>query len=110
MRESQTAVLERKAIYTGDFTTEPFETAWAAEARWFARVMDLAAGTTVRMVTQVSPDGLTWVDHESPAMETTATGLVTAPVREFGAWLRLRGCLDGPDPSARLMIYLALKS
>jgi hypothetical protein len=110
MRESQTAVLERKAIYAGDFTTEPFEAAWAGEARWFARVLDLAAGTTVRMVTQVSPDGLTWVDHEGLAFEATTTGLVTVPVREFGAWLRLRGSLDGPDPSARMIIYLALKS
>jgi len=110
MRQTQTAVLERKAIYTGDFTTEPFEAAWAIEARWFARILEISSGTTVRMVTQVSPDGLTWVDHESPAFEASAAGLVTAPVREFGSWLRLRGSLAGPDPRARMMIYLALKS
>lgn len=83
---------------------------WAGEARWFVRVTELSPGTTLRMVTQVSPDGLDWVDHESVAFEAATTGLVSAPVRDFGSWLRLRGSLEGPDPVARMMIYLALKS
>jgi hypothetical protein len=110
MRQTQTAVLERKAVYTDDFTTEPYEAAWAGEARWFVRTVELTPGTRLLMQTQVSPDGLEWVDHESTVFVAEKAGLATSPVREFGSWLRLRGSLEGHDPRARVMIYLALKA
>jgi len=33
MHQSLTVVLERNARLTGEFTTEPYEVAWAREAR-----------------------------------------------------------------------------
>jgi hypothetical protein len=35
---------------------------------------------------------------------------VTWPVDHFGQWLRLRGTVTGTDPSAKLRIYLTVKS
>lgn len=110
MRQSQTAVIERKATYSGDFATEPFEAGWAAEARWFVKVIDLGEGARLRLATQVSPDGLTWTDHERGQLETDAEGLYSWPVNSFGQWLRLRGSVNGDGTSATVMIYLSLKS
>ena len=60
------------------------------------------------MRTQVSPDGITWCDHDDP--ERVADAAVTSwAVREFGHWLRLRGSVTGADASVTLRIYLALK-
>jgi hypothetical protein len=119
MRQSQTAVIERKAEFAGDFVTEPFECGWAAEARWFVKVARLAGESAdgsaggsakVRLATQISADGLAWTDHERPAVELTAEGLHSWPVSSFGQWLRLRGSVDKEGASATLTIYLALKS
>ncbi|GAA1488148.1 hypothetical protein [Brachybacterium sacelli] len=88
MRESQTAVLERGLELTGECATEPFETPWAAEARWFVQFLEPGRGT-VSLRTQISADGLTWVDHENAPVNGEAAGILTAPVRDFGHWLRL---------------------
>jgi hypothetical protein len=110
MRQSQTAVLERNTTYTGDFETEPFETAWAAEARWFVQVVRTAGDSATATVrAQVSPDGLTWCDYDG-AEHAVSGGITSFPVRDFGHWLRLRGSVTGPDASVTLRIYLALKS
>jgi hypothetical protein len=113
MRKSFTAVLERNSTFTEDFTTEPYEVGWASEARWFVRALELnGAGThRLRLVTQLSPDGLVWVDDDQSA-ETycTGPGMLTWPVREFGHWMRLRAVLEGADASTKVLIYLALKS
>ena len=111
MRQSQTAVLERSIALTGEFTTEPFEVGWAAEARWWVKLSGLDGDRArVSLVTQISPDGLVWVDLEDAPHEATQAGLVTWPVREFGQWLRLRGTVDGADAPPQAMIYLSLKS
>lgn len=111
MRQTQTAVLERNTTFTESFSTEPFEVAWAAEARWFVHISRFN-GDPARLVltTQISPDGLNWCDHESPVREAGKVGLVTWPVREFGGWLRLRGEFQGEGGSATATIYLVLKS
>lgn len=88
MRESQTAVLERGLELTGKWATEPFEAAWAGEARWFVQFLEPGRGA-VSLRSQVSADGLTWVDHENPPVNGEPTGILTAPVRDFGHWLRL---------------------
>ena len=111
MRQALTAVLERDTTFTGDFVTEPYEAAWAGEARWF--VHTLATGgddLAVRLVTQISPDGLTWCDLDGEEHLVTGAGLVTWPVAGFGQWLRLRGTLAGDHPSATMRIYLTAKS
>lgn len=77
MRESQTAVLERGIRVEDEFATEPFEVAWAGEARWFVQFLEPGEDATVTLTPQVSADGLAWVDHEAPAVEVAAGGLIT---------------------------------
>ncbi|MFB4319349.1 hypothetical protein [Actinomadura sp. 21ATH] len=106
MRQSFTAVLERNRTLSGDFATEPYEAAWAAEARWFVHTLERgAAGARMRVTTQISPDGLHWCDLE-PERELDGD-LATWASAGFGGWLRLKGAVEG---DARVMIYLALKS
>lgn len=112
MRESFTAVLERNRTLEGGFATEPYEAAWAAEARWFVRTLDRSAsGARIRVTTQVSPDGLHWCDLDG---EREITGdLASWESAGFGGWLRLKGSVedaDGGAAAARVMVYLALKS
>ncbi|HLR27937.1 MAG TPA: hypothetical protein VK086_04535 [Ruania sp.] len=89
MRQSQTAVLERGIPLEGTLHTEPFEVAWAREARWFIHFLDPAATGVVTVQAQVSPNGLEWTDHESDAVTVTAPHLGTGAIRDFGGWLRL---------------------
>jgi len=107
MRESFTAVLERSRTLSGEFATEPYEAAWAAEARWFVRTLDRSGpATRLRVTTQISPDGLNWCDLDS---ERVVSGdLESWTSGEFGGWLRLKGNVESGD--AKVMIYLALKS
>ncbi|MHA7984664.1 DUF6385 domain-containing protein [Rathayibacter sp. CAU 1779] len=110
MRQSQSAVLERGFELTGIHTTEPFEVAWAGEARWFVQFLREAPGTSVRFHVQISPDGIDWLDHESSAgVETAAVGMVSIPVESFGHWLRLRTESVSGDDAPLVRIYLELK-
>lgn len=109
VRESQTAVLERGATLEDHLVTEPFEVAWATEARWFVQFLETDPDATVVIKVQISPDGLAWVDHEMPATETPAAGLITVPVQSFGHWIRLRLDRTGGSRAALTRIYLALK-
>ena len=112
MQQSLTVVLERNARLSGAFATEPYEVAWAREARWFIRVLDIeGADTRLQASTQISPDGLYWCDMDDADVTVHEPGLVSWPVREFGGWLRLKGTVEGSSsPVAKVMIYLALKS
>lgn len=109
MRQSQTAVLEKNTTLHGTFATEPFEVAWAREARWFFQIVDAPGKATITLSTQVSPDGLNWVDL--PGGERTIEGaeLTSWAVADFGHWLRVQGRVaDGG--AVKVRIYLALKS
>ncbi len=112
MRQSLTAVLERGATLTGSFATEPYEAAWAAEARWFVRTLAPPPdGARLLVHAQVSPDGLHWCDLDEPRPVDAA--LVSWTSVRFGGWLRLAGTLEpGGTRSAEttVHIYLALKS
>ncbi|MFB9836311.1 hypothetical protein [Actinoallomurus acaciae] len=121
MRQSLTAVIERNTTLTGEFTTEPYEVAWAGEARWFVRVLG-ATGRSPRLIarTQISPDGLHWCDLDGIDQTVSpADGpLHSWPAADFGGWLRLRGTVAdegpgrSPDEAAgiKVLIYLALKA
>ena len=109
MRESQTAVLERGIRLHDEFATEPFEAPWAKEARWFLQFLEPSPGATVAVTAQISADGLTWVDHELPPVQGQATGVITAPVRDFGHWLRLVVRRSGGETDPLTRVYLALK-
>ena len=109
MRTSLTAVIEQANAYTTDFSTEPYETAWALEARWFVNVLEIAEGSTVSLSPQISPDGLTWCEEGLAPLVFAATGLQSLPLTNFGGWLRLQATFTGDHPSAKFLIYLALK-
>lgn len=110
MLQSQTAVLEHNATLRGSFATEPFEAAWAREARWFFQVLDAWGDPTVTLTTQISPDGLTWVDLPDSTLTIGGEAITTWPVREFGHWLRIAGTVADEDAAIKVRIYLALKS
>jgi hypothetical protein len=116
MQQSLSIVLERNSRLTGEFATEPYEVAWAREARWFVRVLDLS-GDQVRVEasTHISPDGLYWCDLDEDRLCLREAGMVSRPVCNFGGWLRLKGVVAGSDAStqevaAKVLIYLVLKS
>lgn len=117
MLQSLSVVLERNTLLTGAFATEPYEVAWAREARWFVRVLDLTgAGARMEISTQISPDGLHWCDlDDAVTVSLRKPGLASWPVREFGGWLRLKGVVAPGEGStegvgAKVLIYLVLKS
>lgn len=108
MSNSQTAVLEKNTILSGEFATEPFEVAWAREARWFFQAVDSTGEPSVTLQTQVSPDGLTWVDVDDAEVSVSGAPLTTWTTREFGHWLRVRGSVS-EGSTVKVRIYLALK-
>lgn len=114
MKQSFTAVLERNATLRGNFKTEPYEVAWANEARWFINTLAIEPGTAIRARVQISPDGLNWCDVGSEPQTVSDTGTVSWTTSEFGGWLRLNGEVEGSgggdsQGSAKVQIYLALK-
>lgn len=110
IRRSHTAVLEKNSTFTSDFATEPYEVAWAIEARWFIRIFESEGeGVALYLRTQVSPDGLDWCD-DGGELSCEGVGLYSVPVTQFGHWLRLEATLQGGDPKKiRTQILLALK-
>lgn len=110
MHESMTAVIERYATFETEFVTEPYEAAWAREARWFFVPVDPEGGEhRLSITTEVSPDGLTWCPLETGEVEIPTDRTSTWTSREFGGWLRLRATIDRPGP-VRGSLYLALKA
>lgn len=102
--------MERGADLLDTHETEPFETAWAGEARWYVHFLRPALGTFVEFRVQISPDGLNWIDHESIQPVTSdAAGLLSIPVEHFGHWLRLRCNRVSGNGNPQLRIYLELK-
>ena len=110
MRKSFTAVVSRNETYKDILETEPYECAWAGEARWFVRVLKTeGSASRLELHSQISPDGLFWCDGEEAALTVAGEGLYTLPVRNFGGWLRLRGKVTGKDASFKVIIYIVLK-
>lgn len=110
MRQSQSAVLERGVDLVEVHDTEPFEVAWAGEARWYVHFLRPAEGTSVEFRVQISPDGLNWIDHEGvEPQKCEAQGFVSIPVERFGHWLRLRSTRVAGTNAPMLRIYLELK-
>ena len=110
LRRSFTAVLEKNSTFTTDFATEPYETGWAIEARWFVRILEISGeNVELTLSPQISADGLFWCDEGSDPLKMSATGLASIPLVNFGHWLRLDGSLTGEKPRVKVLIYLALK-
>ena len=110
MRQSITAVISKNETFTSDFETEPYECAWAGDARWFIRVLGIDGDEAELVVqSQISPDGLFWCDGDCKPVRISGSDLCSLGDQNFGGWLRLKGTLTGPDASFKLMIYLVLK-
>lgn len=104
---SYTAVVERNTVFAEELVTEPYEVAWAREARVFVRALELTG--TIEATAEISPDGLFWMKEGSPPVRLEQPGLLSFPLREFGHWLRISLRNSGSAPTARVIIYLALK-
>jgi hypothetical protein len=107
VRRSFTAVIEKNSTWKESFETEPYEAAWATEARWFIRVIDVRG--TAAIVPQLSPDGLWWCDEGGAPLVIRDAGLYSFPLRDFGHWLRLRVTLEPAEAMLKVHITLALK-
>jgi hypothetical protein len=107
IRRSFTAVIEKNSRFTAPFQTEPYEAGWAAEARWFIKVIDLTG--ELKITAQISPDGIVWCDEGDATLAVKTPGLYSVSLHNFGNWLRLHADLGGADCSAKVMIYLVLK-
>lgn len=111
IRNAYTAVLARGELWEGFVHTEPYEAAWASEAVFFVRVMQLHAGAggAAGAQVQISPDGMHWVDEGGAMVIPAETGaLVFARVTNFGGWLRLAVTLP-PGTAMQVVATLALK-
>ena len=110
MKKTFTAVVSRNETFATPFETEPYECAWAGEARWFIRLLKTAGAGRLRLRAQLSPDGLHWCDAEGPGLTISGEGgLHSLPVANFGGWLRLRGEIEGDGASFTLIVHLVLK-
>jgi len=107
MRQSFTAVLERNVTVTDLLVSEPYEVAWAREARVFVRALDLSG--RLEASAEISPDGLCWIPEGTAPVAIEQAGVLSFPLREFGHWLRIVVRVAGPAASARVIVYLALK-
>jgi len=107
IRNSHTAVLERNVTFTDVLVTEPYEVAWSSEARVFVRTLDLSGH--IEASAEISPDGLFWIPEGTPPVTLAQAGLLSFPLRDYGQWLRVVVRVSGETPSARVIIYLALK-
>lgn len=109
MRESQTIILERNVEWHGEFATEPCEVAWASEAVFFIRALEVVgirARDSARV--QMSPDGIHWCDEGEDIRLPTEPDVSYCRVIYFGGWLRLAGQLRS-GASAKVIVYLVLK-
>ena len=101
--------MERNVEIRSELWTEPYEAAWAGEARWFLNVVDASPGVAINITTFLSPDGLAWCEHETSRMHFEGSGLKTLRVPDSCPWLRLHVAVDGPTPYIKAIIYLSLR-
>ncbi|MCY3832678.1 MAG: hypothetical protein OXG85_06650 [Chloroflexi bacterium] len=110
LRRSYTASVERNVLWQGDFATEPYEAAWASEAIFFVRALDVDTdfgGAEAHV--QISADGIRWVDEGTTMSLPTAKDAVTfCKVAHFGGFLRIKGAL-APDEKIKVLVSLVLK-
>lgn len=109
VRRSYTAIVERNVEWSGEFATEPYEAAWASEAIFFVRALEVSPNLAATARVQISADGIHWADEGSEfALPTKKDAVTFCKVRHFGGWLRLVGWVR-PGKSLRALVSLALK-
>ena len=109
MRRSYTAVVERNALWKGDFATEPYEAAWASEAIFFVRALEVSPDFSGIARVQISADGIHWVDECTYIdLPREKDEVAFCKVSHFGGWLRIVGGVQ-PRREIRVLVSLALK-
>lgn len=107
MQTTHTSVLARRVRIAEEFATLPHEVGWAREAVVFVQAEGDHPDLTIS--TEISPDGINWIERGEPVVLDAAEHLVDLPVTLFGNWLRVRLTGAGPDSTARILIHLNLK-
>ena len=109
LRRSYTAIVERNVLWQGEFASEPYESAWASEAIFFLRALDVAGEIAGTAHVQISADGIHWVDEgtriDLPSQKNT---VAFCKISHFGGWLRIRGALQGGE-YITVLVSLVLK-
>lgn len=110
MRQSHTAVVERNITWQGTFETEPYEAAWASEAIFFVRTLNVGGELDdIKARVQISPDGIRWCDEGTVVfLSDQIDGVTFGKVSHFGTFLRLVG--DLPEGvTLTVIVALSLK-
>ncbi|MCY3780473.1 MAG: hypothetical protein OXG78_09215 [Chloroflexi bacterium] len=109
LRRSYTAIVERNILWQGDFASEPYEAAWASEAIFFVRALDVSPVFAGMANVQISADGIHWVDEgASFHLPTEPDAVAFCKVSHFGGFLRINGTL-APDERIKVLVSLVLK-
>ena len=109
VRRSYTATVERNVRWQGEFATEPYEAAWASEAIFFVRALDVSQEFSGTAHVQISADGIHWADEGTTFdLPTTKDQVTFCKVNHFGGFLRIRGALQVGE-SITVLVSLALK-
>ncbi len=108
LRRSYTAVVERNTRWQGAFATEPYEAAWASEAIFFLRALDVSPNFAATARVQISADGIHWADEGTSFTLPAGKDAVSfVKVKHFGGWLRLRG--ETSAGAITVLVSLVLK-
>ena len=109
LRHSFTATVERNVRWQGEFASEPYEAAWASEAIFFLRALEVSPDFTGSARVQISADGIHWVDEGTGIDLPRQNDVVSfCKVSHFGGWLRICGELED-EASITVLVSLALK-
>lgn len=109
MKRSFTAVIERNITFQGRLESEPYETAWAGEARWFVHVLSADDKTTLQIASEISPEGLTWCPHEAAPVSRIGPGLLCLPLNMLSPWQRLVLTTQPDSNPIKVIVYLTLR-
>lgn len=107
MLNSNTSVIDRRVTIDADHHTFPYEVGWALEATWFLQLD--GAHPELRLQPQISPDGLSWVDHGPEVAHPQDAPMSAVPVAGFGGWLRLAVRGATAEQPATILTHLVLK-
>ena len=109
LRRSYTAIVERNVRWQGEFASEPYETAWASEAIFFARALEVSPDFSGSARVQISADGIRWADEGATfQLPVTKDQVTFCKVSHFGGWLRIKGQLQ-ENEAIKVLVSLALK-
>ena len=112
VRRSYTAIVERNVLWQGEFASEPYEAAWASEAIFFVRALQVFPTAEIgrnSAAVQISADGIHWVDEGTHIdLPRKDDELTYCKVAHFGGWLRLKGSIQEGE-GIKVLVSLALK-